>query len=119
MRRWLLPPARPVSTRSEADRSAPFDLEEFVRDVVSAMTHVTAGRWDGAKIFVNHVWRQLLTEGKAGGLDLDSFKAHLLEANRQGLLRLSRADLVFAMPPEDVRESEIPSFGDVFHFIQA
>jgi hypothetical protein len=118
VRGWLLPPARPTSTLPEPDRSAPFDLEEFVRDVRSALTHVTAGRWDGAKIFVNHAWRQLLAEGNAGGLDLDSFKAHLLEANRRGLLRLSRADLVSAMPPEDVRESEIPSFGDVFHFIQ-
>jgi len=117
VRRWLQPPAQPTS-QPEAQLSAPFSLEQFVHDVRSAATHATAGRWDGAKVFVNQVWRQLLAEGNGGGLDLDSFKAHLLEANRRGLLRLSRADLVSAMPPEDVRESEIPSFGDVFHFIQ-
>jgi hypothetical protein len=118
VRNWLVRPARPTSTQPEADPSASFSLEEFVHDVRSAMTHATAGRWDGAKDFVNQVWRQLVAEGNGGELDLDSFKAHLLEANRRGLLRLSRADLVSAMPPEDVRESEIPSFGDVFHFVQ-
>jgi hypothetical protein len=113
VRRWLQP-----TSQLEANSSAPFNLEQFVHDVRSAATHATAGRWDGAKVFVNQVWRQLLAEGNGGGLDFDSFKAYLLEANRRGLLHLSRADLVSAMPPEDVRESEIPSFGDVFHFIQ-
>jgi hypothetical protein len=118
VRTWLLQDTQPTSSRPDVGQSARFELERFVRDVRSATTHATEGRWDGEKVFVNHVWRRLQVEGNADGLDLNSFKAHLLEANRQGLLRLSRADLVSAMPSDDVRESEIPSFGDVFHFIQ-
>lgn len=118
VRRWLVAAPQLTGTGVEAQMPVPFDIETFVRDVLSAATHANGGRWDGAKVFVNHVWRQMTAEGKRSGLNLESFKAHLLEANRQGLLHLSRADLVHAMPPEDVRESEISSFGDVLHFIQ-
>jgi hypothetical protein len=42
----------------------------------------------------------------------------LVEANHAGLLHLSRADLVQAMDPADVRESEASYLGAPFHFIR-
>ena len=45
-------------------------------------------------------------------------KRRLVEAHRNGLLELSRADLVQAMDPVDVRESETPSPNDTAHFIR-
>jgi hypothetical protein len=46
------------------------------------------------------------------------FKDRLIEANRQGLIRLSRADLVEAMDPADVRASETTWLNAVFHFVE-
>jgi hypothetical protein len=94
-----------------------FDLDRFARDVQAAAKQATSGRWGDEKVFINHVWRQLRADAKAGALDLQTFKERLLEANQRGLIRLSRADLVIAMPADDVRESEIATFGDLFHFI--
>jgi hypothetical protein len=50
---------------------------------------------------------------------LDEFKARLLDAHREGVLRLRRADLAAAMDPDLLRASEIvgPS-GVTYHFIQ-
>jgi hypothetical protein len=48
---------------------------------------------------------------------LADFKNRLVEANQQGLLHLSKADLPEAMDPNDVRESETPYLNAVFHFV--
>ena len=53
-----------------------------------------------------------------GIADLGDFKQRLLRANQAGLLSLSRADLVEAMDPADVRASEISSLGATFHFVR-
>ena len=51
-------------------------------------------------------------------MDLDAFKERLAEANNARLLDLSRADLVQAMDPEDVRESEVHYLNATFHFVR-
>jgi hypothetical protein len=106
-----------IRTWLSQTRPEQVDLDRFARDVQAAAKQATSGRWGDEKVFINHVWRQLRAEAKAGALDLQTFKERLLEANRHGLIRLSRADLVIAMPADDVRESEIATFGDTFHFI--
>ena len=50
-------------------------------------------------------------------MDLPSFKRQLLDANRARLVKLSRADLVQLMEPEDVKESEISYLNAEFHFL--
>ena len=50
-------------------------------------------------------------------LELAAFKERLNEANQRGLLRLERADLVEAMNPDDVRESETTFLTATYHFI--
>ena len=51
-------------------------------------------------------------------MGLDGFKGRLAEANNARLLDLSRADMVEAMDPDDVRLSEVPYLGAVFHFVR-
>jgi len=52
-------------------------------------------------------------------LEYTDFQARLLEANRYGLLRLSRADLTPAMDAALVEASETRGFGEaVFHFVE-
>lgn len=46
------------------------------------------------------------------------FDAMLIAAHRASLLRLSRADLVEAMPYPMVRESEVSYLSATFHFIR-
>jgi hypothetical protein len=50
-------------------------------------------------------------------MDLDTFKHYLTTANQQGLLYLSRADLVQAMNPQLVALSETHYLNGEFHFI--
>ncbi len=52
-------------------------------------------------------------------ITLDDFKKKLLEANRRGLLTLMRADLVGAMDPAEVAQSEINDRGATFHFVSS
>ena len=49
---------------------------------------------------------------------MNAFKQRLVEANSKGLLRLSRADLVSAMDPELVAESETRYLNARFHFVR-
>jgi hypothetical protein len=46
------------------------------------------------------------------------FKKQLVEANRIGLLNLSRADLIQAMNPDDVAKSATRYLNAVFHFVR-
>ena len=70
------------------------------------------------KVFISHVWRSLEQERSGDSLDAEAFKQRLVEAHREGLLDLSRADLVEAMSPEDVATSETSYFGATFHFVR-
>ena len=54
----------------------------------------------------------------SGGWTWPAFKRRLAEANNARLLDLSRADLVQAMDPEDVRLSEVAYLNATFHFIR-
>lgn len=96
---------------------AEVDLPAFARTVEAVASHCPTGRFGDNKVFINHVWRQLQQEPGCPPFDLPSFKHQLVEANRQGLIRLSRADLVQAMDPVDVRESETTYLDSAFHFI--
>jgi hypothetical protein len=45
------------------------------------------------------------------------FKRRLIEANRESVLQLARADLVGAMNHQEVMASEILDRGSEFHFV--
>jgi hypothetical protein len=112
LRQWLLA----SSAAAGADRDD--NITAFAGQVIDAARRCpAAGRFGDNKVFISHVWRQM--NGLPGGpLELGEFKQRLLEANRDGLLQLSRADLVEAMNPVDVRESSTVYDNATFQFIR-
>lgn len=96
-------------------------LETFARDVLAAGASSQTG-WFGDpaianKVFISHVYKAYAQRHPENADGLDRFKERLVEANRAGLLRLSRADLVEAMNPDDVRASETLHMNASFHFV--
>jgi hypothetical protein len=104
-------PPRPVANLEA------FDLESFANTVKSVARTSPTGRFGDNKVFINHVWRQVEDEPRFAPLGLAGFKEKLVEANRENLLTLSRADLVQVMDLVDVRESETAYLNAVYHFI--
>jgi hypothetical protein len=98
---------------------ASFPLTEFAVRVQRLANTCTTGRFGDNKVFIAHVWKQYDSEATELRLTLDEFKDRLCEANRQGLLVLSRADLPEFMDTADVQASET-RYGDLasFHFIR-
>ena len=89
-------------------------LTDFAAHVkLAARTVGKGGRFGDRKVFINHVHRQGFNSAS-----LESFKAKLVQAHQQGLLVLARADLVQAMNPKDVQESETHHMHAVFHFVE-
>ncbi len=120
LQNWLggdrAPAVRPDRTEPAAE-TAPFDLAAFAGTVQAVARHCPHGWFGTNKVFISHVWRATSQEPGFPQMTLAEFKARLTEANNQGLLRLSRADLVEAMNPADVQESETPYLNAVFHFV--
>jgi hypothetical protein len=112
LRQWLL------GSSASAGAGWVDDLTAFAGQVIEVARRCpAAGRFGDSKVFISHVWRQM--NGPSGGpLELGEFKKRLLEANRDGLLQLSRADLVEAMNPVDVSESSTVYDNATFHFIR-
>ena len=113
-RRWIDGKPAPVATTPLPSPPAAEDLPAFAARVIQAAKGAKTGRFGDHKVFIGQVHREL---GSAVP-DLDSFKARLVEAHRAELLTLSRADLVEAMSPEDVRVSETRYLGEEFHFVR-
>lgn len=93
-------------------------LEAFAGAVRNAIARVPeSGRFGSRKVFVSAVWDALPVVERERQ-SLHGFKAQLFAAHRAQLLSLARADLVAAMPPAAVAESEIePARGVTFHFV--
>ncbi len=118
IRRWAVGEAEEIEPEATAAEPAPpMELAEFARRVRDAARRCGSGRYGGDKVFVAHVWRALDDPAIRNG-GIDGFKGRLAEANNARLLSLSRADLVQAMDPEDVRISEVPYMNTCFHFVR-
>jgi hypothetical protein len=114
------PPAVPSTPPGPAEA---IDLATFARTVLTIARGISAsstadglarGRFGPRKVFLADVRRQLgpLPRAEVDGL--------LLAAHRAGLLELVRANLVAAMDPAEVRDSEIESpTGARYHFVVA
>lgn len=106
-------PAAPVSPpRPPLTADA---LLALVREVIPGIG--SDGRFGPEKVFISSIWHRLERDGRVPDFSLDRFKQWLLDANRERLLDLVRADLVGAMDPRLVAESEIEDLGDTFHFV--
>ena len=116
---------RPMEASQPGDSAAiaptsspPLDLAQFARAVLAAARNCQSGRYGDNKVFVAHVWTALQHDPGFDGMDLVAFKMRLAEANNARLLDLSRADLVQAMNPQDVQNSEVSYMNATFHFIR-
>jgi hypothetical protein len=126
IRRWASGGSEPQPANGEAaERELPggsqpsdFDLAAFAATVAALARNCSTGRFGNNKVFISSVYQLCQQELGVPRMTLPEFKVRLVEANRQGLLQLSRADLVQAMDPVLVRESEA-DLGDgvTFHFI--
>ncbi len=103
----------PAPTEDTVAGRAPHSPEAFATHVLNVARALPTGRFGQNKVFISHVWKALQPEWS----NREAFDAALLEANRTRLLSLTRADLVSAMDPRDVAESEVRSFGASFHFV--
>lgn len=99
-------PAQPVTGEA---------LLVMVRDAIPTIG--ADGRFGPEKVFVSAIWHRLERNGRVHDFSLDRFKQWLVAANRDRLLDLARADLVGAMDPRLVAESEIEDLGSTFHFV--
>jgi hypothetical protein len=123
-----LPPLRDIALLGWADAVSPdrnlapipvaeLDLPAFAAAVQTAARTSSTGWFGDNKVFISHVWRRLKEATQIGSLDCSAFKRKLVEASAQGLLVLSRADLVQVMDPVDVDESATSVQNATFHFI--
>ncbi|WP_338869047.1 hypothetical protein [Myxococcus stipitatus] len=108
LRDWALTtaPARDIAP-------PPSPAVDFAEHVLAVARALPTGRFGRDKVFISHVWKALQPEWS----NREAFDAALLEANRTQQLSLTRADLVSAMDPTDVAESEVRSLGASFHFV--
>jgi hypothetical protein len=94
------------------------DLPAFAA-TVQALAASSPGqdRFHDNKVFIAPLWRAAEREVNFPRLSLAEFKRRLVEANARHLLHLSRADLVQAMDPHLVAESETTYENATFHFV--
>jgi hypothetical protein len=118
LRQWALAepqatPAPPEAPAPERERDAQDSVASFAERVLAVARALPTGRFGHNKVFISHVWKALQPEWSSR----EAFDVALLEANRARHLSLTRADLVSAMDPRDVAESEVRSYGASFHFV--
>jgi hypothetical protein len=113
VRDWLANSRQPGPRPSE-----PFDLSAFAATVRALATgSPPQDRFHDNKVFIAALWRASQRELNFPRLTLPEFKQRLVEANSRNLLHLSRADLVQAMDPQLVAESETTYLNATFHFV--
>ena len=94
-------------------------LKKFGDDVKRTASAVPDGhkeRFGDRKVFIHHVHSKMKESGAYSG-SLDDFKRDVVSAHRKGHLEAARADLVSAMDPRSVEQSETKTDGATFHFI--
>lgn len=114
LRAWAFASEQPTPASPMPPEAAEEGLHAFAERVLRIARGATAGRFGEDRVFISHVWRSM--QGPAG-LDEQTFKGRLLEANQKRLLSLSRADMVELMDPAELAASEIKHLGATFHFI--
>jgi hypothetical protein len=118
LRNWIDSSLGMTTTGESPPPAHSLDLPHFAGRVLAAARACPTGRFGDTKVFIVHVWRAIQGDEDLRGMDFSSFKQRLAEANNARLLDLSRADLVQAMDPDDVRLSEVCYFNATFHFIR-
>lgn len=112
VRDWLSATPSPMPSREL------FDLPVFAATVRALAAHSSPqDRFHDNKVFIASLWRAGQREPSLQSFSLPEFKQRLVEANAKHLLHLSRADLVQAMDPQLVADSETIHQNATFHFV--
>jgi len=119
VRDWLGgAPLAPQPAPPEPQPSEQFDLPVFAATVRAlAASSPPHDRFHDNKVFIAALWRASQREPNFPRVSLAEFKQRLVEANCNNLLHLSRADLVQAMDPQLVGDSETEYLNATFHFV--
>jgi hypothetical protein len=96
----------------------PVDLATFAQHVNEAALMSSTGRWLDNNVFISHVYEELKRRRQVDDKPPEEFKRRLVEAHHARLVRLNRADLVDALPQEDVCSSQTDDGGNTFHFVR-
>lgn len=102
----------PTEESNSVTKLADLSLDDFAKKVIETAKSINA-KWHGA-VFISYIWKKL----QPCDMTIDQFKWRLVQAHQADLIELSRADLVDALPVEDVIESEIVYHGARFHFVR-
>lgn len=114
---WLGAGPKPTDP-PEPMPAEPFDLPAFAATVRAlAASSPPHDRFHDNKVFIVALWRASQREPSLQHFSLPEFKQRLIEANSRNLLHLSRADLVQAMDPQLVADSETVHLNATFHFV--
>jgi hypothetical protein len=110
------PEPEAVRSSGAAQRTPPAEtVLEVVREIIPRVG--ADGRFGAENVFVSAIWHSIERDRRLVDLSFERFKRWLVNANRDGWLVLARADLVGAMDPRQVAESEIEDRGATFHFV--
>lgn len=112
-------------TRKSRKSTHDVDLADFAATVNALAERVhpdptseglARGRFGVRKVFIAAI-RRALRETDYAQLPRTTVDALLVEAMREGLLRLARVDLAAAMDPAEIRDSEIRIVNGSYHFV--
>lgn len=118
--------AAPRRPRQRRQATGAVDLAAFARTVLALAQQIDAdptvegharGRF-GRKVFLAAV-RCALAGSEYARLSRATVDRLLIDAHREGLVELARADLVAAMDPAEVRDSEVRHLEASYHFVVA
>lgn len=113
----VTPPSEKADVIDPASSTSLSDAK-FAEITLRAARDTKDGRLGDYKVFISQVWETLRQQYPDLKLTLEEFKQRLVAANQQQRLTLSRADLAYALDPEDVSASEINHLNSTFHFIR-
>ncbi|ACY15930.1 hypothetical protein [Haliangium ochraceum] len=116
------PPEAPTMVSPYRDPPPPapgFELSAFADAVQATADHEQEGRFGARKVFIAALWRRMRSMPICVGMDIAAFKRHLVDANREDLIALHRADLVSMLDESEVRASEIVYGNATFHFVES
>ena len=96
--------SKTTKTTKTAQAPAVINLVHFAKKVMEVARYAPESvKFGPNKVYINKVWEL----GFSGQMSLEEFKEYLKQANTQGLIYLSRADLVQVMNQEWLKLSRI------------
>lgn len=114
--KWEPSKVTPTAEPETISRSIPTDLASFVEKVTDAAKTCPTG-WTGDQlVLISHVWKHYKEQGHSESLE--AFKKKLVDAHRERVLTLSRADFPQTLNSQEFHESETIHGVSVYHFIK-